>query len=443
MNYKENFTTGELNTFEEIIDWEAYYKEQLLLNPFKIQISRKIFRSEVAFTGIYNIDISFEKCYFEKSIYLGPCTFNRSLSIYNSYCEESFSALLDEIKFEKDFTILAFQVKNFLVSNGDYNNCTWVLSGCDLCSITGGDFRNLYLSIWDTGMSEFRLYTTHLSGNVNIDGGYHKVQKVNLAGHSKNVNISISDIDLNQLIIENYRNEGVFRLINISTESEKSEFIVMNSYMGKAEFNSIDFSDFNLVLIEGTHIVDCAFNNVVWPKKLHGAKIDLPEVNKITNQNRFNLRSRETFRQLKYAMYKQGDIINEQKFHSLEMLAFDKGLKWEDNFWTKIIIKLSYLTSDFGQSFWRPLFFIFIFHTVFFLSLLLSGFFPYIMISVHGPSLMAFMDGLNTYLFLMNPLRKPDQEAFHGGWIGIDILMRISSSYMIYNMIRATRRFIK
>ncbi|SEB12545.1 hypothetical protein SAMN05660909_05678 [Chitinophaga terrae (ex Kim and Jung 2007)] len=239
--------------------------------------------------------------------------------------------------------------------------------------------------------------------------------------------------------IDQYVNEKRLKIANIRSYQKESRVLVSHSQLGKAEFNNLDFSHFKMVSFEQSNLVDCIFTNITWAKTVYGSSPSKGD--KMSNRS-FSSKSRETFRQLKYAMSKQGDVINEQKFHALEMGMYFETLTWRNDFWTKLIIFLSWLTSDFGQSFWRPLVFIFVFHSLFFLPLLF-GFFSEFRISITEFSFPAFWKGLNTYLFLMNPLRKPDQEIFYGGWICIDVLMRISSSYMIYNMIRATRRFIK
>jgi hypothetical protein len=57
-------------------------------------------------------------------------------------------------------------------------------------------------------------------------------------------------------------------------------------------------------------------------------------------------KKREVLRQLKYGLSKQGDVVNEQKFHSLEMIAHKKTLDDDRDFWTMWIIQFSYVFSD-------------------------------------------------------------------------------------------------
>lgn len=124
------------------------------------------------------------------------------------------------------------------------------------------------------------------------------------------------------------------------------------------------------------------------------------------------------------------------------MKAHDRSLSWKNSFWTKLVIKASSWTSAFGQSVDRPIVFLFVGHFIFFMILLVYGFFMPLHISFSHPNFEGFWLGVNNYFRLINPLRGIDY-SFKGGLIIIDLAMRIWSSYMIYNIIRATRRFIR
>jgi hypothetical protein len=155
---------------------------------------------------------------------------------------------------------------------------------------------------------------------------------------------------------------------------------------------------------------------------------------------------RETYRQLKYAYYKQGDTVMEHQFHALEMKVYAIRLLREGEWCTRkgmqtfLILLLSWGTSDFGQSIIRPLL------TVLFLGVLLFTLFVYQGGAAHlqighfnwSTAWGTFPDVVN----FMNPLRRPSGDLKE--WpIVTDVLMRIISSYCIFNIVRATRRFVK
>lgn len=151
---------------------------------------------------------------------------------------------------------------------------------------------------------------------------------------------------------------------------------------------------------------------------------------------------RETYRQLKFALGKQGDVINEQKFHTLEMRAYDNSLPLSADFWTVFIIKFSFWFSDFGQSFIRPLNALLIGQFLLMLLFINAGGIKDVTLSLGNSNIQGFQMALEKYFFLVNPLRKIDENQ---SWalVVVDLIMRIWASYMLYNIVRATRRFIK
>lgn len=440
MNYLETIPENEIRDYEIVSDWNEFGKKNIILNPGFINVSKKIFLSDVTFTSEYKIDIVFKNCYFQRSISFGNCKFQKPFQLLNCSIAESIINTGCPT-FTGGLFLSGINANKIEINKGSYGNSFWNIDSLELLVMDGGEFNILDIKVAKS-IRNIVFLSNSLKGEIFIKGEDSNIRTFNLKGTSKTMALSLNNLTIEYLGVYDYRNEGGLRLSNIKAQNPESKITIANSYLGKAEFNSINFRDFKSVILDSTHLVDCSFNNIQWSDNVEGATPLNQQDKKVDQISNYNSKSRETFRQLKYAMSKQGDIINEQKFHSKEMGMYFELLNWKENFWTKLIIYLSHLTSDFGQSFWRPLVFIFVFHTLFFLPLLF-GFFPEFRISITEFSFPAFWKGLNTYLFLMNPLRKPDQETFYGGWICIDVLMRISSSYMIYNMIRATRRFIK
>jgi hypothetical protein len=302
-----------------------------------------------------------------------------------------------------------------------------------------------------------------------------------------NLALTIENVQVNNMAIYKFRNDKALRLFNITSLKGllPSNFSIIDSYMGKAEFYSIDFSGFDNLHFTDAHLTECSFVNIKWKYGINSLKINFTSeinknhgfivagrhteidtdknalvekilnlknkefdyferrrVNKIPEVRDYFMRSREIYRQLKYALGKQGDIVNEQKFHALEMRAYNWSLSWKNNFWTKLAIKFSYWFSDFGQSIWRPLLWLFTGHFILFIFLLASGNFGQgLWLSIH-PTWQGFQTGVEKFFKLINPLRR-DENAFSGFSVLTDLLMRIWSSYMIYNIVRAARRFIK
>jgi hypothetical protein len=154
---------------------------------------------------------------------------------------------------------------------------------------------------------------------------------------------------------------------------------------------------------------------------------------------------KEAYRQLKTSMSKHSDKIQEQIFYSKEMTFHNDMLNWSppwtNQFWDKLILHFSKTFSDFGQSFVRPLFLLLLGHYLLFIVAILFGGFSPLHISFQHASAPAFQQAFEGYFVYINPLRKLE-TSFSGYLILLDIVMRIWSSYMIFNIVRASRRFI-
>jgi hypothetical protein len=118
------------------------------------------------------------------------------------------------------------------------------------------------------------------------------------------------------------------------------------------KFINCDFSEAEKIHIEDSDLTEVKFINTEWG--------EISEKRICPNLfEKEPKKARETYRQLKYALDNQKDHINANEFFSLEMKAYGKSLKW-NNWQDKIIFTINKWTSDFGQSWVKPLLWIFI-----------------------------------------------------------------------------------
>jgi hypothetical protein len=179
----------------------------------------------------------------------------------------------------------------------------------------------------------------------------------------------------------------------------------------------------------------CVFSNIAWPKKMR-----LDSANPDGSKQRF-ISLKETYRQLKQAMLKDGNNIDALAFYRNELEEYrsfakdNPEVKRED----KIILWMMWLFSDHGQSFARPIAWLLGMHLVFFLIAIAVGYNGFYFTPDHDWS--AVWDFIGSYFFLLNPVHKlPDTN---GGMLIVDFFMRLSSGFFIYHIIRASRKFAK
>jgi hypothetical protein len=268
----------------------------------------------------------------------------------------------------------------------------------------------------------------------------------------KDAELLMTDVKYHRLSINKLFNNGKIRLFDLnpnqSPESSGSIFM-LGSNLGKTDFFNVNMASGIDLVISNCYFIDCTFVNVLWPIKLNIFALSGSDTNWLD--------VKEMYRQLKYAYSKQGDSVLEHQFHSLEMDAYRTYLKeerraikksgkfdrWKRNRQTSIILLLSSCTSEYGQSFTRPI-----------CTLLLTGLFLFCIIVPLG-GIKELYSGfhfsirwndvsstIGHYFNFLNPLRKYDTQEINVTLL-IDFLMRIIASYCIYNFIRATRRFVK
>ena len=483
MSYTDRIPPADLADYKVIKDWEDYYDNFLHAferhNPnddisnAELTVENKIFEADVFFTGEFKPHIKFLNCYFQGDIKFYKCQIQNDLSINHCFCDGELF-VFGTSEFNDEFNLINLILgRQIYVEGGNFYKCRWNFLENAVVKIAGGDFDELNIGYWGGAkLRELTLHNLKTSGYIKISGENTEIEHFSIFQSSKDLEISIEDIRVNLLSVYRYRNENGFRLINIKPlpGPQPSEISITESYMGKAELYSLDLTSFENVTFYNSHLIDTTFVNIKWNYKIRALKgfgialtaeeTQLPEKLKQLEEDwfaqdnnneplredpaviRYFINLRETFRQLKFALGKQGDLINEQKFHTQEMLAYDKSLRLEEDFWTIVIIKFSYWFSDFGQSFTRPLIALLLGHFALLLALISFNGIEGLHISFVDADSVGFRMAIDKYLFLINPLRKLD-DGFPGYTIIIDVLMRIWSSYMIYNLIRATRRFIK
>lgn len=251
---------------------------------------------------------------------------------------------------------------------------------------------------------------------------------IKIVGYQMSASIVFEWTTVENLTIESFNNLNGLVFASLIPKSNAAEIDINRCYLGKTEFYDVNLSKFKNIRIIDSHLIDCLFSGVQWKYNLNTTD----GMKKSEMDFEYYAENREVYRQLKYALSKQGDTINEQKFHTQEMLAHYNSLSWASDFWNKAIIWLSHTTSDFGQSIWWPIRALLSVHyMLFMLALGLRAF-----------EVNSFNDCVYHFFYLINPLHK-SEDIFQGWTIILDMLMRIWSSYMIYNIIRASRRFIK
>lgn len=425
------------------------------LNIYGIEIKDKILIENVSITTKYSV-------HFKNCIFVGKFTYyeNESPSnIYITHCYFLDGVHLYDPKLSKRILFLKCKIKDNFIVSGEINHLACYATSVGNFIINSAKINFLELGGKDTWQIK--------SLSILNENEINKIQISNAVALKLSfsylaISTELFNCSINSIIFNKVRNDKNLKLLNckaLKIVGKESHFIITESNLGKAEFFQFDFSSYSEVNIINSVLIDCLFINTTWANNIttfwgdqmdnymkdrvrKKSRISSYLTNSITCQEtRQQLKDkREVFKQIKYALSKQGDQVNEQMFHAFEMDTYNRILEWDyKSASTKIILYLSSITSQYGQSLLRPIIFLITSNSILISLLNLYHHNRFILLSEFSKH--AIVSNISTFLWFSNPFHKADD--LNGIPLIIDIGVRIISSYSIYNIIRATRRFIK
>lgn len=421
--------------------FEAYeIEDELILINDDVQLSLPLtfkncmFKSEnfIFIDGmVCNKELTFENCSFSNSLYFESGIFKKEILL--KYCDlENNKIHLTNCNFEK-ISISCYNVQEVWFSRGKFQ------------SLRIGDH------LIGDHIKKLTLFTNADEvGDIFITE--QSFDKIYLSGTNKDREFNFSQIKCNNVSINKFTNEGKFNFYGIEPKNKNvGYFQILNSNLENAQFYRASFSDYKELIIIDSFINDTLFLGCKWSNNVRAIsgpgttsfEKSLKTGRKISSNE--NIAIREAYRQLKISMSNHSDKIQENRFYAQELVFYNKTLNWgnpwQDTFWDKVVLYWSKHFSDYGQSFIRPLIWLLFGHLIMFIIAVMLNGFENLYISWNDASEEAFREAFEKYFIYINPLRKLE-TTLPGYLIVLDLLMRIWSSYMIYNMIRASRRFI-
>lgn len=426
--------------FELLIDSNNHRSESI---KYGITTKDKIFIDNFSHQG--EVSLNFENCEFEnkftfhdyvsdKTIYIRNCVFKKGIFFWKIKASAKISMLdciIEDLFLVVESKIYELQLNNKYCKKLQFDN----LSIISIADIGGMNCNKI---------DEIHFPVNIIEKRFTIDNVESLSLRISYSTLSQELNIFNSAI--NSLELENFRNNGFLRFLNcksMKVDDNPSQFIISRSNLGKAEFYNFDFASFFKINITNSILLETLFIGSKWTRNIVSEdtfKKQTSVKDSIADERLYADQIREVYKQIKFALSKQGNSVEEQYFHGLEMNAYNKSLPWKSNLWTKSILKLSFYSSNYGQSILRPLLFLLIFGGVFYSLLKFNLGFR--LPGVKEVSLSNCITTFSDYLWYMNPLHKNEPE-FKGVAFIIDIIIRVISSYSIYNIIRASRRFLK
>lgn len=419
-------------------------------NSGTLYISDTIFEDDVELESLshftVNVKVTFANCYFNTNIFpFSKFTFTEELTIIDCYFIDEFE--ISHITCKSLFYLTGVNAPSILFVSGEFENILFTPNSVGRVEITNSTFKKF--SIFNEHDRKGSIDTVQIvnlnntSGDLSVSG--IEINVLYIAGNNLSKKYEVSGVKANVINLSYFKNLGELNFYGVkSLRKDSSVFQIVGSNLGKAEFYSTDFSSFNYFTIVDSFIAECLFINCNWNRKIRG--VLLFNYRSIVHKNipikkTEHVKIKEAYRQLKLSMSKHNDKIQETAFYSKEMNVHNSLLKWNVNtFWDKLILYFSRYTSNYGQSFGKPFFFLFLFHLILFMIAIIAGGFDKIHFTWQ-PNAEGFKIAFEKFFIYINPLRKLE-TSFSGYLIVVDLLMRVSASFLIYNILRSTRRFI-
>lgn len=448
-----NFKTFQIDSARQIVFEGCVFKDRFYFINLEF-LHKKVLFKNCKFIGSNSINfdsvkcdmLSFKDCDFEslfienlhvEEISINNCQVNKRLNVYDSkigYFEIDClnNRCINDIVFDsKEIEEINLFSYNKSISKIYLNGFTKCYLEGDINSITvnANQFNTLQIKSW-------------LKENEYVD----------------------SKIEF--LIISNLNFEGIISLENITIETFKLDEI--NCIKGGIWLNEVKVKNTNFVdcNISSFHWNQLKFNsppeiircdlsglkltNVSWPKgkRLKNSFLDerIPLFYSIllgvklfkakwNSENIIELQyQRDTYRQLKAASIENNNQIEALDFYRNEMRLYWKEIRINGgvNWHNRTLIFLYRWSSDFGQNWFLPVIWIFLFHG-FFYSCILDW--AYFLNNLTGDQ------EFSEYLKLINPAHALPNYINTSAGTFTDLIMRVSSGYFIYHIIKSTRKY--
>lgn len=429
---------------------ESYGKISILIDGYTIEDEQLILDDSITL----DLPLTFQGCTFTSGglFFIDGITCNESLTFDS--CEILCAMYFNSGIFKKEVLIRHVSVKSIRLYTCVFDKIK--ISGYDIGEVfvSGPKFRLLEIGEhpMSDSISKLVIFVKEdETGNILIRE--QAFSEISLLG-TNNGKVRFEKIKCDNISITKFKNQGSLDFYGIEPKdihSDKRYFQIINSNLEKVQFYRAFFSQYDELIIIDSFLTDSLFIGCSWSdnvRAIYGPGYQLFEKSLKTGRKANHeelVAIKEAYRQLKISMSKHSDKIQEHKFYALELNfhneAMSWGKPWKNQFWDKAILLWSKVFSDYGQSFIKPLLWLLFGHYFFFtLALAFSGFYP-LHISFLQPTALGFQEAFRTYLIYINPFRRLE-ISLPGYLILLDLLMRVWSSYMIYNLIRASRRFI-
>jgi hypothetical protein len=280
-----------------------------------------------------------------------------------------------------------------------------------------------------------------LSGEISFI--YVNIKELFLTGANYNSRLIFNKLRVKNFNIHYFANYSNLQLHNVSQLDDESFFEVKNSVLGTSNFFNLNFRKFRKLIIKDSQLIGASFTHVLWPKNIFISQKDYNNY-----ETRDFTKQKIVYQQLKQIMKGQGDIPTSLFFERKEWTAFRKFILKRDGWFKRFndwFILWSNQSNDFGLNWLKPLVFLILTNLIFY-ALIVQCLNP---LKNHGFFTHWYTDffwqRFHMYWHFLNPahnLKHFAEDMLQNNCaMFLNVLMRVSSAYFIFQMVKAFRKY--
>jgi hypothetical protein len=438
--------TGSFSIFNSEITSIIDIRDVTFGNALEFRANCRI-REKIRIVDLTAPSLTFTDSTFEKDIHLwagklGSLTFNNGI-------------------FNDDFNVKAVPISSYFTIIGTEFKKTFSINIHDETNGIKGSFDKVYISsakfgeqlVLNGGDIEINELTIKL--NKQLEGSlyfnYCKFLLTKISGDNYSGNIVFNHSKFNILALDFFNNYSTLSFNSLKSFNAKSELSITNSNLGETQFFNTLFNSFDSILINDSILNDILVANVKWFEDKYLNK-------NLLNDDNSYLQKREIYRQIKYALEKQGDRITSLHFKALEMRAFKKDSFKKAKWYSRLLNNDRFIlwvgqTNCFGQNWGYPILWALGF-TLFYYSLIVVGASDDLTycFNFRGDSFSATWSEMIKYAYIIPQLLNPTHlisrllpnslESNFPVYL-FDFIQKITLAFFIFQIISAFRKYMK
>ena len=277
------------------------------------------------------------------------------------------------------------------------------------------------------------------------------IVKAKISGDNYNSNIVFNHSNFNELIFDFFYNYSTLSIISAKSFGENSSLTMAHSNLGKTHLFNVFLNTFDKISIYNSVLTEIITANVKW---FEDNRLN-PEIS--VSQHTFEQR-KEIYRQLKFALEKQGNRISSLRFKALEMKTFKQEtfikVKWYKRIFSvdRFVLWLGQ-TNNFGLNWFKPVL-LAIGFSLFFHFLIIVGISDELSYSFNfscqslETTWKTYRENLSSLPQLMNPTHLlsriyPNNTNLTFDVHLLDYLLKLILAFFIFQTVSAFRKYVK